>query len=381
MNIKIKKVLMLILLVITYFSCSRKLPDMANEAQKGYFLLDEFLSRHPEETNKFDSFVNTVKNEPILIQKELQQNVVNISVIYPGSEKSDYWHRSVKSFAKRMDFLGIRYNIDEYFTRPGSIDQKKQEEQLKEALNSNPDYLVFTLDINRHKEILERIITIGHPKIILQNITTPLKEWEGNQPFLYVGFSHKLGTLRVLAPEYLKITDGLGTYAMLYFSKGFVSEQRGDSFINFMNNNSNLELKTAYYTDGQYQKAKDATFQILNDYPDINFIYACSTNIALGAIDAIKESKHKHKVIVNGWGGGSAELDLISKGELDFTVMRINDDNGIAMAEAIKLDLEGRSELVPTVFSGDFELVNQSTSQEDIEKLKERAFRYSGIDK
>lgn len=79
--------------------------------------------------------------------------------------------------------------------------------------------------------------------------------------------------------------------------------------------------------------------------------------------------------MINGWGGGSAELDAIAKKELDVTVMRMNDDTGIAMAEAIKLDLEHKP--VPTVFSGDFEIVTKNDSPERLSKLKKYAFRYS----
>lgn len=99
-----------------------------------------------------------------------------------------------------------------------------------------------------------------------------------------------------------------------------------------------------------------------------------STDVALGAVDALKELG-RDDVMINGWGGGSAELEALSKGELDVTVMRMNDDTGIAMAEAIKWDLEGKP--VPTVYSGDFEVVTKSDSPERIEALRKRAFRYS----
>ena len=99
--------------------------------------------------------------------------------------------------------------------------------------------------------------------------------------------------------------------------------------------------------------------------------------LPLGIIDAINELGLRAKIKTNGWGGGSAELDAIVAGDLDFTVMRMNDDNGIAMAEAIKLDLADRGTDVPTIYSGDFALVDQLTSQYKLKKLKKRAFRYS----
>ena len=60
--------------------------------------------------------------------------------------------------------------------------------------------------------------------------------------------------------------------------------------------------------------------------------------------------------------------------------MRINDDNGVAMAEAIRLDLEGRSGEVPQIYSGQFALVEKDITRQDLHRLKQSAFRYSGME-
>jgi autoinducer 2-binding protein LuxP len=78
-----------------------------------------------------------------------------------------------------MDEIGIRYELSEYFSKP-AVDYRIQERQMRTALNKNPDYLVFTLDARSHRRLIERIITRRRPKLILQNITTPLRAWESN---------------------------------------------------------------------------------------------------------------------------------------------------------------------------------------------------------
>ncbi|OQY59595.1 MAG: hypothetical protein B6245_05820 [Desulfobacteraceae bacterium 4572_88] len=80
---------------------------------------------------------------------------------------------------------------------------------------------------------------------------------------------------------------------------------------------------------------------------------------------------------MNGWGGGGPELEAIVGNELDVTLMRMNDDNGVAMAEAIRLDIEGKGDAVPTIFSGDFVLVEKGICQKKLNQLKSKAFRYS----
>ncbi len=341
-----------------------------------YISIDKFHSIHPEQKSIYKKFSKRVETKGVPVGKNLQSKLVKIVFIYPGQQVSDYWRRSIKSFKGRMDQIKIRYKISEFFSKP-VVDYRTQEKQIKKALEESPDYLVFTLDVKKHQRIIERIITKDKPKIILQNITTPLKAWKGKHPFLYVGFDHEAGS-RLIAKHYIKKTSGTGEYALLYFSQGYVSAMRGDTFVNYLKKKSKLKLISSYYTNGNRKKTKEATLNILKEYPNIKFIYACSTDVALGAIDALRISDRIGNVMINGWGGGSVELDMILKRQMDMTVMRINDDNGVAMAEAVRYDIEGKRDEVPLIYSGNFVLIKKGINTKKLHNLKKRAFRYSG---
>ncbi|MCV6606676.1 MAG: substrate-binding domain-containing protein, partial [Campylobacterales bacterium] len=237
-------------------------------------------------------------------------------------------------------------------------------------------YLIFTLDVKKHSKIIEVLINKVKPKVILQNITTPLKKWGDIQPFLYVGFDHKIGSLKI-ANHFISKTGKKGNYAVLYGTQGYVSKMRGDSVIRHFNQKTDLKMVASYYTDFNKQKAYNATLDLLKENKDLKFIYACSTDIAHGAIEALKELGLKDKILVNGWGGGGSELKAILKGDMDTTVIRINDDNGVAMAEAIKLDLEGKKKSVPLIYSGDMRLIEKGISKSKIDHIRKKAFRYS----
>ena len=58
--------------------------------------------------------------------------------------------------------------------------------------------------------------------------------------------------------------------------------------------------------------------------------------------------------------------------------MRMQDDWGVALAEIIKFDLEGRIDEVPLAVSGAMQLVDDSFTRADIDAILEYAFRYSG---
>lgn len=354
---------------------------LSGAAQGGTFsdevwTYSEFSKVHPEQRPVFDRFNSLVKKTaPPAIETPFTKPI-SIVMVYPGAQVSDYWRRSQHSFEARLRQSNVVYTLDSLFTESAK-DVRQQESYIHQALKKRPDYMVFTLDALRHKSVIERIIGRKSIKLILQNITTPLKSWEGSQPFLYVGFDHEIGS-RMLADEYIRLTKGEGDYAVLFGPPGYVSEMRGNTFIQYISDNSDLKMKASYYVGFDRARAKQATLDLLDKTPDLRFIYACSTDIALGVIDGLREKNMLGKIMVNGWGGGSAELDALATNDLDFTVMRMNDDNGVAMADAIILDRNGKADEIPQVFSGEIVLITQNLRRDAISAIKKQAFRYSG---
>lgn len=83
-------------------------------------------------SGQFRAFAQTVRDKPSALTVAQEQPVI-ISVVYPGQQISDYWVRNIKAFEKRMDALGIRYQINQVFTRP-NLDTRQQSVSLMEAL-------------------------------------------------------------------------------------------------------------------------------------------------------------------------------------------------------------------------------------------------------
>ncbi|MDN3701862.1 substrate-binding domain-containing protein [Vibrio artabrorum] len=336
----------------------------------GYWGYQEYLSTFPEQKTLTDKMIEAVKSSPVPLKRS-QDKPVTIAVVYPGQQISDYWVRNIKAFEKRLDLLGINYKINQVFTRVNA-DLVQQSISLKEAIENKMDYLIFTLDTTRHRKFIEHVLNSTDTKLILQNITTPVRVWADRQPLMYVGFDHVIGSL-MLADYFKSVAKPSSQYSVLYRSEGHISDARGDTFIHELDSDTDFILKSSFYTKSDKESGYQAAKISIAKDKDLDFIYACSTDVALGAVKAIRESGSD--ILINGWGGGSAELEAIEKGDLDVTVMRINDDTGIAMAEAIKWDLEGAE--VPTVYSGEFKVVTKDDTAERISELKKRAFRYS----
>jgi len=352
--------------------CSSPAMSHGTHILNDYWEYQEFLDRFPEQnelTHKLNEVVQS-RPQPLTIR---QEKPITISIVYPGQQISDYWVRNIQAFEKRLDRLKIDYQINQVFTRVNG-DITQQSISLQEAIKNKTDYLIFTLDTTRHRKFIEHVLSSTDTKLILQNITTPVRAWNERQPFMYVGFDHATGSLK-LADYFKENAKEKAQYSVLYRSEGYISDARGDTFIHDINTDTDFKLTSSFYTKATKESAYKAAKLSIQKNEDLDFIYACATDVALGAAQAIQESG-RTDILVNGWGGGSAELEALEKGELDVTVMRMNDDTGIAMAEGIKWNLEGYE--VPTVYSGDFSIVTKNDSPERVSRLKARAFRYSG---
>lgn len=338
-----------------------------------FWTYSDFLKKFPNQKVISEDFSKRVRGKVTVHENQITKPI-KIAIVYPGIQASDYWRRSVSSFEARLREQQTPYIIYPHFTKPAR-EIRLQEKIIKDALEQDPDYLIFTLDALRHEGIIQRLVYKGRPKVIIQNSTRPIKSWE-KQPFLYVGFDHAVGSL-LLADKFMNVFPEDTSYALFYGSHGFVSAARGDTFKIAVQDKHKSKMTVSYYLDFDRERSRKAVLHLISRKKLPEFIYACSTDIALGIIDAAKEAGVLDKVSVNGWGGGGDELDALASGELDFTVMRMNDDNGVAMAEAIYLDMTGKGAEVPQIYSGDIVLVDKSNSKPEMKSLRDRAFRYS----
>ena len=337
----------------------------------GFWSVEEYLRMHPAQAAQMEALQArvTAVARPL---RHPPQTPVRIAMIHPDEQVSDYWRRNQRALEGRLHELALPYTLHTFTSSPTEADLARQIRQLEQALADDPDYLIYTLSSPEQLAVIERIVARGRPKVILQNITTPLHRWEGMQPMLYVGFDHTHGSqlLAAYMREHVQ-----GEYVVLKPAPGYLSKVRGDSFVQALADAKTLRLVEIYYTDLSHQRAYLATQDALQRHPDLSAIYASSTDIALGAAKVLQELGRKD-VLLNGWGGGSEELQAVRAGELAVTVMRINDDAGVAMAEAITLDRVG-SHAVPTIYVGEMVVVDRHTTDEVLDALRARAFRYS----
>ncbi|MBV0932048.1 substrate-binding domain-containing protein [Marinobacterium weihaiense] len=335
-----------------------------------YWLYEQYYEDHPEELPWLEALTRAVQSPPRSIHSGEQHRPVRIAQVYPGLQASSYWSDSENALTGRLDDLGIRYWLETRYTAP-NIHLDEQIRQIRELLEWQPDFLIYTLDSPRHRHIIERLIQNTDTRLILQNITTPLKSWKNRQPFMYVGFDHIEGG-RILARHFAERFPEGARYGVLFRSKGLVSQMRGSGFIEALP--PGHRMLSSYYSDSSRDGGREAAGRMLSQHPELDYIYACSTDVALGTLDALEASGQS--LSVNGWGGGPEEIEQLREGRLDTVLMRLGDEAGIAIAEAISRTLQGKP--VPTVFSGQFVVLDSRMSDAEIHQHEAYARRYSG---
>jgi len=331
----------------------------------------------------FDAFRDVITADAVPIAVEVP-DTVTIALVFPSLDLSDAWARGHAGLVGRLDELGVPYRLDTFGT--SHDDHSLQLAHLETTMARGYDYVIVgPTEILVQMSMIEEMIEAGIG-VIVWNYTTPLQEWgearypEGGQPLAYVGFSHAEGA-HILGEYFVerlrREVEGTPKVAHLRGIPGITDDQRSGVAMQHFRD-AGFEIVHETYANWARDQGYAATLNIAGAYPDVDHIHIVSTAMAIGAVEALDEVGRVGEILLNGWGGGSEEQLHLLEGNLHATVMRMQDDWGVALAEIIKFDLEGRIDEVPLAVSGAMQLVDDTYARADIDEILEYAFRYSG---
>ena len=277
--------------------------------------LERWLQAHPEQREIADAFARRVAEPARPAARAETAAPVRIAAVVPALQESDFWRRNVAALEARLAEAGLSCSVERHFSRPDEADRRSR--QLREALAADPDYLVFTFDSPGDLALADHLLARGRPRLLVLNSTTPQRDFGARQPLLYAGFDHEEGS-RTLAEHFAAAYPDGADWMLLLFAEGQVSRQRGGAFVRELARRPGMRLLDVHATDGSRARARVAAADALARHPGLRLICAVSTDVALGAVDALRESG-RADVAVNGWGGGGAELAAVAAGELVIT--------------------------------------------------------------
>ncbi len=301
---------------------------------------------------------------------------VKIAVIYPSLDVSDAWLRSYLAMEARLNELGIPFEALQLASGMG--DHQLQTTYTDQVLQEDFDYIVFgPTELQIQAENIQALMD-GGQKVIILNYDSVLKQFGDNQPMMYTSFSHFAGS-QIMCDWVINTLGTEGVYAMNRGVVGIIDDQRSGGFADCLAENSNWELAYEHYGDFLREGGTTGTQQIISAYPEVTLIHNANTAMAMGSLSAVQAMDAQDRVMVTAWGGTGEELEALLLGELRATPMRMSDDIGVSMAEAIRYDLEGRADELPLVFVGRITIATGDMPAEQIHAMREEAFRYTGV--
>ena len=348
----------------------KELPDIAD---RDYWVPDEVNAE-----GKLEAMQAVVGSEAVAFSGS-QDAPIQIALIYPSSDTSDFWARNYLAMTKRLDELGIEYETTEFASR--QIEHSLQTTYANQVVLDKDiyDYVIFgpselaiqadnIVKLAKETDDLTTYVWAFH---------TPLKEMEV-QPAAWFDFSSAAGALTMCDYMLERLGNDV-TMAMNRGIPGITDNQRSGDFKACVEEKGNWTTVYEHYGEYQREGGFAGTSLILQSYPEATIIHNANTAMAMGSVEAQVSVGKEKEIFSTGWGGTGLELEAIRRGELDATPMRMGDDVGAATAEAIKADMEGRADDLPFVFLGRITVAHDQMSAEEIDALEQEAFRFSGV--
>ena len=305
-------------------------------------------------------------------------NPVQIALIYPSADTSDFWARNYLAMIKRLDQLGIAYETTEFASR--QIEHSLQSTYANQVSQDADlyDYVIFgPSELAIQGDNIDKLAGNDGFSTYVWAFHTPLKYLE-NQPDVWFDFSSAAGALTMC--DYM--LGRLGNDIVMAMNRGIpgiTDNQRSGDFKACVEEKGNWQTVYEHYGEYQTEGGFEGTSLIMQSYPEAKIIHNANTAMAMGSVEAQLAVGKEKEIFSTGWGGTGLELEAIRRGELDATPMRMGDDVGAATAEAIKADLESRSDELPLVFLGRITVAHDQMSAEEIDALEQEAFRFSGV--
>ncbi|WP_245595697.1 hypothetical protein [Marinomonas ushuaiensis] len=314
---------------------------------------------------QFTSVVNSLPKPISIAQKEQ----IRVAMLLFGDVDSLENKSLLLSFKRRMRELAIDYRLDIY------IDDAEYGRNLKpfqKMERDQPDYIVMTKMGAVQRRFLERFLRSNKSKVILYDFASPFIHWIHHPPLMYIGFDQKKATKALASYLDRQLLPG-SSISALVLPAGYLGHARCDLFLDEMMRYGRHVSRIREVSDNR-QDAFDSARILIKENPT-DFIFSCSQNISAGVVGALKEKNAAHNVQTNAWGLFSDGLAEPEQSRVKVSVLFMMDDLSIAVAEAIKLDLEGKN--MPNLYVANSNLISTELGYESVFLMVEQAYHYS----
>ncbi|WP_191601444.1 hypothetical protein [Marinomonas algicola] len=297
---------------------------------------DVYLEERPRQASLMKQFEGVVNRpaEPLLFP---QVNTINISAILPKNTRRSSF---LSAFKQRMKRLQIDYRLDvvEY-----SLDVENDTlfEAYQKVMQYPPDYLITTLERIQQKAIIESILRKNDTKIMLYDVSSPVKGWENESAVFYAGVNYL-----ALADSFANLLGHIhrpdSDIVTIAFDSGYRNQQYCNEFLDSFTASGYTAEKIVYF-DGSDSLRRTLLRALKSENRNV-LVFQCDNFLSIEHLDLFGLSQDK-VTIINRW---QYEGDLSQK---DASLVRFKvpfDKVEVALAEMIKHHLE--SKRYPTLY-------------------------------
>lgn len=266
-----------------------------------------------------------------------------IAIISKGFSQQ-FWVTVRDGAEAAADELGARITFDGPDTES---DVEQQIQQLQTAMSGNPDAIGFAaLDSEASIPLLEQADADGIPIIAFDSGV------ESDIPVTTVATDNYAAAAEA-AKRMVELTGGEGDVAVVAHDQtSLTGTLRRDGFVDYIEDNSDMEIVDIQYTNSDVLEATNVTNAILQGNPDLTGIFATNEASAIGMVTALEELGRKEGLVAIGFDSGQGQIDAIRDGLMDGAITQDPYNIGYRTVEAALAVLDGESvdEVIDTGF-------------------------------
>ncbi|ASJ75815.1 substrate-binding domain-containing protein [Granulosicoccus antarcticus] len=292
---------------------------------------------------------------------------------------NDYFIDLRNGFQDAADKYGVKV---EFFAAPGETDLLVQKQLMEDMLVRQFDLIaVNPSSTSNLLEPASRATKMGIPLINVNDAYISKEDQEKHNidiiSFISTDWAEQMRNhvrycAEKLGPDGGKIAHIMG------FPGSTAATARLAGYEEELKKYPQLENVAVLPADWDRKKAMDVGADMIQANPDLNCLSASNDNMALGAIQALKNADKLDDVIVMGCDGIPDAVKAIESGELSATVAFMQYENGYNTIEAAILYLEGMGEKIPETIFASQEIWDASNIED---KIANYGQYYSGMAK
>lgn len=238
--------------------------------------------------------------------------IVEVYIITP-SYVNPFFKAEAEAITKKLKEYGYQVRVVSH-----TDNTKEQEELFREAVEGGAAAIICD---NADSKLSAEMIAKAKEKGTITVLVDRGIEEEGIAFAQVLSDNYQGASLAV--QQFIKEMDAEGKYIELL---GLESDEnattRSDAFHAYLDMNEEMEMIARERADWDLSKAKEIVSDLLEKNPDVKGIICGNDTMALGALNAVKDAKLDHEVIITGIDGSDDVIDEIKKGNIKATVLQ-----------------------------------------------------------